>query len=125
HEWERIKRPWPLDQIRILKAEGPLGGDEYVMNCEIVTAGAAQAGRIPGIENFTLSEPHKAGTRFRNAGGIHVRSAVVDDVATDPRPFAMLTAAGEGETAAYTIAAAHRYCLTSGGRGRCGGDVDI
>ena len=37
----------------------------------------------------------------------------------------MLTAAGEGETATYAIAAAHRYCLTSGGRGRCGGDVDI
>src|SRR6516162_10068455 len=95
------------------------------MDGEVVTAGAAQAGRVPSIENLAFREPHKAGARFRNSGRVHMRSAVFDNVTAHPRPFAMLTTAGERETAAHPIAAAYRCCLAGGGRGRRGCDPDI
>src|SRR5216683_2383394 len=119
-EWSRT-----FHQMRILKAEGPLSRNEYVVDREIVTAGAAQAGRVPGIENLALGEPQKTSARLWNPGRAHMRSAIIDDITADPHPFAVLTTAGERKTAVHPIAAADRRCLTGGGGGRRGRDPDV
>src|SRR5262249_18516066 len=88
------------------------------MNGEVVAAGAAQTGRMPGIKNLAVGETHKAGSCLRDAARIHVRSAIVDNVAAHPDPFAMLTTASERKSATHLIPATHWLCLTRGRR--CG-----
>src|SRR5262245_39970212 len=93
HARERVKRPRPLYQGRILKAEALLTWDELVVHGNVVAAGAAQPGRIPGVKNFALLEPYQALPRFGNAGRVHPRHAVLDDVAAEPQPFTVVAPA--------------------------------
>ena len=54
HERKCVERPRPFDQLRVLEAEGMLLRDEYVADDEIVTARAAQSGRVPRVQDFAL-----------------------------------------------------------------------
>src|SRR5690242_18959991 len=75
HERERVKRPRPPDTRLILKAETVLCRDELVAHGDRVAAGAAQPGRIPGVEYLALLEPQQALPRFRNAVRVDPRRA--------------------------------------------------
>ena len=54
HEGERVKRPGPFYELRVLKAEGVLLRDKYVTDDEIVAAGAAQPGCVPCVHDLAL-----------------------------------------------------------------------
>ena len=56
HERERVKRPAPFDEPRILKAEGVLLRDKEVADGDVVAAGAAQPGRISRVPDLALRQ---------------------------------------------------------------------
>ena len=53
-KWECVKRPRPLDQLRILEAECALLRDELVVHDDIIAAGAAEPRGVPRVEDFAL-----------------------------------------------------------------------
>src|SRR5690348_9174084 len=59
HKRERVERSRPFYQVGVLKAERSFGRNEDVVDGEVVAAGAAQTGGVPGIENFALWKPEK------------------------------------------------------------------
>jgi hypothetical protein len=118
HERKCVERSWPFHQGWILKAEALLARDELVVHGNVVAAGTAQPGRIPGVEDFASFETQQALPRFGNARTTHSRRTLLDDVAAEPQPFAMMTSANEREPPANAVAP--RYDLRDSGRGRGG-----
>ena len=51
---KRIQRAGSFDQCRILEAECVRCFNEHAIDEEIITACAAQAGRVPYVENLAL-----------------------------------------------------------------------
>src|SRR5262249_40440011 len=68
-------------------------GDEDVGHLPIVTAGAAQAGRVPGIEDLTRLNGHEEGPDVWPAVGAEVRRPLRHDGTAPQHPGRLMTAA--------------------------------
>jgi len=51
-KWKRVKLAGPLDQLRILKAEGVLFLDKLVAHDDIIAARAAEPRGVPRVQDF-------------------------------------------------------------------------
>src|SRR4051794_23598528 len=92
---------------------------------DVIAAGAAQPGRIPGVQNLAFFEAQQTLPGFGYARAVHSRRTVLDDVAPEPHPFAMMAPADERETSAHAIPPRNDTCDARRGRGssHCGKQI--
>src|ERR1700732_1543404 len=110
HERECVKRPGPLDQVRVLEAERMLFLDKLVAYDNVIAAGAAQPGGVPRVQDFALRQPEKTLPGFGHAVAVDTWDVIFADDAAQINPFAVMAPADKRKASADAVAARHPHC---------------
>src|SRR6266851_7760143 len=79
--------------------------NKYILDREIVAAGAAHPGGMPSVEDFAIGRRKEQDADNRRAVRQQARAVAIDDPAAGLQPPSMLAAAGERPPAGGAIAA--------------------